>query len=56
MPKPSNAEIVNSYDFLMRRARRLQAARGRLPNFVAVDFYATGDLMRVVQELNGIRR
>jgi multisubunit Na+/H+ antiporter MnhC subunit len=55
MPKPSNAAVVNAYDFLLRRARRCQQARGRLPNLVAVDFYATGDLMRVVQALNGVR-
>jgi hypothetical protein len=54
MPKPSNAEMVNSYDFLLRRARRCQQTRGRVPNLVAVDFYATGDLMRVVQTLNGV--
>jgi hypothetical protein len=54
MPKPSNAEVVNRYDFLLARARRLQKARGRLPNFIAVDFYATGDLMKVVQTLNGV--
>jgi hypothetical protein len=56
MPKPSNAEVVNAYDFLLQRARRCQRTRGHLPNLVAVDFYATGDLMRVVQTLNGIRR
>jgi hypothetical protein len=55
MPKPSNAEVVNAYDFLLRRARRCQRLRGHLPNLVAVDFYATGDLMRVVQTLNGVR-
>jgi len=56
MPKPSNAAMVNAYDFLLRRARRFQRTRGHLPNFVAVDFYATGDLMRVVQTLNDVRR
>jgi len=55
MPKPSNAAVVNAYDFLLRRARRFQRARGRVPNLVAVDFYATGDLMHVVQTLNGVR-
>jgi hypothetical protein len=54
MPKPSNAEVVNAYDFLLRRARRCQRTRGQVPNLVAVDFYATGDLMRVVQTLNGV--
>jgi hypothetical protein len=55
MAKPSNAEVVNAYDFLLRRAQLCQKMRGRLPNLVAVDFYATGDLMRVVQTLNGVR-
>ena len=52
MPKPSNAAVVNRYDFLMTRALRLKQSRGRVPNLVAVDFYATGDLMRVVRTLN----
>jgi hypothetical protein len=25
-----------------------------LPNLIAVDFYATGDLLRVVDEFNGV--
>jgi hypothetical protein len=54
LPKPSNAEIVNAYDFLLRRARRCQKARGHVPNIVAVDFYGTGDLMKVVRTLNGL--
>ena len=54
MPKPSNAEIVNAYDFLLARARRCQKTRRHLPNLIAVDFYATGDLMRVVRTLNGV--
>jgi hypothetical protein len=52
MPKPSNAAIVNSHDFLMKRIRAFQKERGRLPNLVAVDFYGTGDLVQVVRELN----
>ena len=55
MPKPSNAEIVNSYDFLLKRAKRCQKVRKHIPNLVAVDFYATGDLMRVVQTLNRVK-
>ena len=38
----------------LARARRCQKTRGRLPNLIAVDFYATGDLMRVVRTLNGV--
>jgi len=30
----------------------MQGGRGRYPNLVAVDFYATGDLLDVVRELN----
>ena len=28
--------------------------RGRGPNLIAVDFYATGDLFQVVEKLNGV--
>jgi hypothetical protein len=51
-PKPSDAAIVNSRDVLMKRIRALRRERGRLPNLVAVDFYATGDLLAVARELN----
>ncbi|HUL04668.1 MAG TPA: hypothetical protein VLV16_15705 [Gemmatimonadales bacterium] len=53
-PKPSNAEIVNAYDFLLKRARKCQEERHRLPNIVQVDFYDVGDLFRVVRTLNGL--
>jgi hypothetical protein len=55
-PKPSNAEKVNAYDFLLKRAKQCQQERGMLPNLVAVDFYRTGDLLNVVRTLNGVRR
>src|SRR4051812_46841810 len=48
-PRPSNAAVVNAYDFLLSRARLCQRERKHLPNLVAVDFYATGDLLRVVR-------
>ena len=54
-PKPSNAEIVNAYDFLLNRAQQCQAERKHLPNLIAVDFYRTGDLFEVVKTLNGIK-
>jgi hypothetical protein len=53
-PKPSNARIVNAYDFLLARARQCESERKHLPNLVAVDFYRTGDLLRVVRTLNGL--
>lgn len=53
-PKPSNAAIVNAYDFLLKRARDVRRTRGMIPNLIAVDFYATGDLLRVVDTMNGV--
>jgi hypothetical protein len=52
MPKPSNADSVNTHDFLLRRIRAFQQERGRIPNLVAVDFYRVGDLVPLVRELN----
>ncbi len=53
-PRPSNAEKVNAYRPLLDRARACQRERQRLPNVIAVDFYRTGDLFKVVDTLNGI--
>jgi hypothetical protein len=54
-PLPSNAEIVNAYDLLLKRARACKRERQMMPNLVAVDFYRTGDLFKVVRTLNGIK-
>jgi hypothetical protein len=53
-PKPTNAEVVNAFDLLYARAKACRRARGMIPTLVAVDFYATGDLVRVVDALNGV--
>jgi hypothetical protein len=53
-PKPSNAAMVNAYPALLKRAAQCRDERNHVPNIVAVDFYRTGDLFRVVNELNGI--
>jgi hypothetical protein len=55
-PKPSNAEIVNSYDFLLKRAEKCKDERKMMPNLIAVDFYKTGNLFQVVETLNGIKK
>jgi hypothetical protein len=52
-PLPSNAALVNAHGVLLPRARACQRERGRLSNILAVDFYGVGDLLRVVDELNG---
>jgi hypothetical protein len=51
-PKPSNAAIVNAREALLARLRAFKRERGRLPNLLAVDFYATGDLISLVREIN----
>jgi hypothetical protein len=53
-PKPSNAAVVNAYPFLLARAQKCAAERRHLPNLIAVDFYRTGDLLAVVNKLNGV--
>jgi hypothetical protein len=53
-PSPGDAEVVNDYDFLLSRARQCQQERGHLPNWIAVDFYETGDILKVVNTLNGV--
>ncbi|MBV8551063.1 MAG: hypothetical protein JOY54_07160 [Acidobacteriaceae bacterium] len=53
-PKPSNAAIVNAYSFLCKRAETCEHDRHHLPNIIAVDFYRTGDLLKVVNKLNGV--
>jgi hypothetical protein len=53
-PRPSNAETVNTREFLLGRARKCQAERAKLPNVLAVDFAMTGDVFGAAAELNGL--
>jgi hypothetical protein len=53
-PRPSNAAIVNAYDFLLARARTCERERRQLPNIIGVDFAGIGDLLRVARTLNGL--
>jgi hypothetical protein len=53
-PSPTDADAVNRYDVLLKRALTCQSQRGMTANLVAVNFYARGDVMKVVQMLNGI--
>jgi hypothetical protein len=54
IPRPSDAAKVNAYDPLLARMRDCQRIRGHLPNLVAVNFYRTGDVFKVVDALNGV--
>jgi len=39
---------------LLARARKCAKERGHIPNIIAVDFWQSGDLIAVVDELNGV--
>jgi hypothetical protein len=53
-PRPSNAERVNAREPLLRRARECGELRDRHVNLLAVDFWRTGDVLGVADELNGV--
>lgn len=55
-PRPSNAAKVNAYEPLLRRARECERIRKHFPNLLAIDFFKTGDLEGVVDELNGVAK
>ncbi len=50
----TDAQLVNSRDVLLPRAEQCRAERGQLPNFVAVNFVAIGDVDEVIDVLNGV--
>ena len=49
------ADEINHNPFLQKRVDECHKASRRMPNFVTVDFYERGDVIAVVDELNGIR-
>lgn len=53
-PSEAGAMQVNTYESLHGRAKACEAEVGRLPNFLAVDFYDHGELFAVVDALNGV--
>jgi hypothetical protein len=55
-PRPSLATVVNARAALLKRAQTCQRLRGHLPNLIAVDFYRRGDVVGVVNALNGVSR
>ena len=50
----SDARRVNVRKVLLPELRRCTKERGQLPNFVAVNFYNEGDLLPVIDRLNGL--
>ena len=53
-PNRVDGAIVNEYDILLERAQQCAEERGQIPNFVAVNWYRQGDLIDVVDTLNGV--
>jgi hypothetical protein len=49
----TNATRVNARGVLLPRAEQCEKERGLRPNYLAVDFYDRGDLLGVVNTLNG---
>jgi hypothetical protein len=52
LPNPTLSRSANASNVLLTRAQTCQMETGKLPNFVAVNHYATGDLFAVVRQLN----
>ena len=53
-PTIAQAQEVNAYDVLMPRVQACMGERGRFPTIIGVDFYDHGDLLKVVNALNGV--
>lgn len=51
-----DARRVNAKKVMLPQMRECEQERGQLPNFVAVNYYNLGDLLPVVDELNGVSR
>jgi hypothetical protein len=50
----SDARLVNAADVLGARAERCRDERGMQPNLIAVNYADIGDLLAVVDTLNGV--
>jgi hypothetical protein len=54
IPRASNAAVVNARRALLTRSRTCERIRHRLPNLLAVDFFRRGNVLGVVNALNGV--
>ncbi len=50
----TDAQLVNDREILLPRAQECESERGTIPNFIAVNYVAIGDVYEVVDELNGV--
>ena len=49
-PNADSAKAVNAFNILFPRIGECQQASGKLPNFIAVDYYTEGDLFQVCNQ------
>jgi hypothetical protein len=54
LPSPNLTARANEASVLQARLEACRRTRHHIPTIVAVDFYAKGDLLRVVDRLNGV--
>lgn len=54
VPHPEDADLVNAEAVLLERALACAEEQGHIPNLVALDFATRGDLLAVVDALNGL--
>jgi hypothetical protein len=54
LPNPNDAAKANDDAVLETRADACRRARRQMPNIIAVDFYAKGDMFKVIDRLNDV--
>ncbi|MCA9632592.1 MAG: hypothetical protein KC766_33295 [Myxococcales bacterium] len=54
LPNQTESAKANQFEVLLGRAEQCHTESGKFPNFIAVNHYASGDLFRVVDALNGV--
>lgn len=52
--QPEQAEIANANPFFINRINECQTIHNKFPNFITIDFYETGNILDVVNTLNGV--
>lgn len=53
--QPDQAAVINANPYFINKARECMTLHGKLPNFLTVDFYSSGNVFEVANELNGVK-
>ncbi len=54
-PQQDSSAAINQFDYLNARASACRDQQQKIPNFVMIDFMGEGEVMRVVDALNGVQ-